>query len=83
MHTSANIDVYLTIQSNPIIEHCSSVAFAAYPYSLLPSVEERSLSVNVRASKTVDLLESCDTKVRSEQTSVSTRLFAHPVLGFS
>ncbi|KAF7323883.1 C-CAP/cofactor C-like domain-containing protein [Mycena kentingensis (nom. inval.)] len=31
MHTSTNVDVYLSISSNPIIEHCSKIRFCAYP----------------------------------------------------
>ncbi|KAJ3786061.1 tubulin binding cofactor C-domain-containing protein [Lentinula aff. detonsa] len=31
MHSSQNIDVYLSIQSNPIIEHCSGIRFGPYP----------------------------------------------------
>ncbi|KAK7019844.1 tubulin-folding cofactor C [Favolaschia claudopus] len=31
MHTSTNVDVYLSIPSNPIIEHCSEIRFASYP----------------------------------------------------
>jgi len=34
MHRSENIDIYLLIQSNPIIEHSAAVRFAAYPMSL-------------------------------------------------
>ncbi|TFY62958.1 hypothetical protein EVG20_g6513 [Dentipellis fragilis] len=35
MHHSTAVDVYLTIPSNPIIEHCSRIRFAHYPPSLL------------------------------------------------
>ena len=42
MHTSTKIDVYLSIASNPIIEHCSSIRFAIYPTSLWnKSAEEK------------------------------------------
>ncbi|KAJ7178009.1 tubulin binding cofactor C-domain-containing protein, partial [Mycena filopes] len=34
MHTSTNVDVYLSIPSNPIIEHCSQIRFTAYPATL-------------------------------------------------
>ncbi|KAI0703035.1 tubulin binding cofactor C-domain-containing protein [Cytidiella melzeri] len=34
MHTSSNVRIHLAIQSNPIIEHCSSISFAGYPSSL-------------------------------------------------
>ncbi|RDB23844.1 Tubulin-folding cofactor C [Hypsizygus marmoreus] len=37
MHASQKVDVYLSIPSNPIIEHCSNIRFAAYPTALLPS----------------------------------------------
>ncbi|KAF5339047.1 hypothetical protein D9758_014093 [Tetrapyrgos nigripes] len=33
MHTSQNVDVYLDIRSNPVIEHCSGIRFASYPPS--------------------------------------------------
>ncbi|KAF8639189.1 hypothetical protein AX17_001675 [Amanita inopinata Kibby_2008] len=31
MHSSMNVHVYLSITSNPIIEHCSGIRFTAYP----------------------------------------------------
>ena len=31
MHNSTNIDVYLSISSNPTIEQCSNIRFAEYP----------------------------------------------------
>ncbi|EPQ51906.1 TBCC-domain-containing protein [Gloeophyllum trabeum ATCC 11539] len=34
MHTSKETDVYLSIPSNPIIEHSSRIRFSAYPDSL-------------------------------------------------
>ncbi|KAJ6588376.1 tubulin binding cofactor C-domain-containing protein [Mycena capillaripes] len=34
MHTSTNVDVYLSIPSTPIIEHCSQIRFASYPAAL-------------------------------------------------
>ncbi|KAJ7291218.1 tubulin binding cofactor C-domain-containing protein [Mycena rebaudengoi] len=34
MHTSQAVDVYLSIPSTPIIEHCSRIRFAPYPASL-------------------------------------------------
>ncbi|KIP09930.1 hypothetical protein PHLGIDRAFT_125915 [Phlebiopsis gigantea 11061_1 CR5-6] len=34
MHTSLQVDIYLTIDSNPIIEHCSRLRFAQYPSAL-------------------------------------------------
>ncbi|RPD61646.1 hypothetical protein L226DRAFT_485258 [Lentinus tigrinus ALCF2SS1-7] len=34
MHTSSEVDVYISIASNPIIEHCSAIRFADYPSSL-------------------------------------------------
>lgn len=40
MHTSHNVDVYLSISSNPIIEHCSDIRFAAYPSILLSSLDQ-------------------------------------------
>ncbi|TFK53137.1 TBCC-domain-containing protein [Heliocybe sulcata] len=50
MHTSSNIDVYLAIPSNPIIEHCSGIRFSSYPPSLRPAespeaAESKHLSV--------------------------------------
>ncbi|EKM56627.1 uncharacterized protein PHACADRAFT_172285 [Phanerochaete carnosa HHB-10118-sp] len=35
MHTSTQVDVYLLIESNPIIEHCTKLRFAPYPTSLV------------------------------------------------
>ncbi|KAI0752737.1 tubulin binding cofactor C-domain-containing protein [Daedaleopsis nitida] len=34
MHTSSQVDVYISISSNPIIEHCSAIRFADYPATL-------------------------------------------------
>ncbi|KAF7343433.1 C-CAP/cofactor C-like domain-containing protein [Mycena venus] len=34
MHTSTNVDVYLSIPSTPIIEHCSQIRFSSYPAAL-------------------------------------------------
>ncbi|KAF8916661.1 tubulin binding cofactor C-domain-containing protein [Mucidula mucida] len=34
MHTSHDVDVYLAISSNPIIEHCSKIRFSGYPATL-------------------------------------------------
>ncbi|KAI1786924.1 tubulin binding cofactor C-domain-containing protein [Ganoderma leucocontextum] len=31
IHASSQVDVYITISSNPIIEHCSATRFTAYP----------------------------------------------------
>ncbi|EMD36984.1 hypothetical protein CERSUDRAFT_155385 [Gelatoporia subvermispora B] len=37
MHTSSDVDVYLSVLSNPIIEHCKGIRFAHYPSLLYPS----------------------------------------------
>lgn len=34
MHTSTQVDIYLFIESNPIIEHCTKLRFASYPSAL-------------------------------------------------
>jgi len=38
MHNSKETDVYIFIQSNPTIEHCSSIRFGPYP-SILSSTD--------------------------------------------
>ncbi|KAJ3476057.1 hypothetical protein NLI96_g11423 [Meripilus lineatus] len=38
MHSSSRINVYLSIPSNPIIEHCTNIAFTSYPNAILPSL---------------------------------------------
>ncbi|KAF6748045.1 tubulin binding cofactor C-domain-containing protein [Ephemerocybe angulata] len=38
MHTSTNVDVYLRIASNPIIETCHGIRFATYPSRLAPQL---------------------------------------------
>ncbi|KAI0037088.1 tubulin binding cofactor C-domain-containing protein [Vararia minispora EC-137] len=35
MHTSTDVDVYLAVPSNPVIEHCSNIRFASYPSLVL------------------------------------------------
>ncbi|KAJ3520821.1 hypothetical protein NM688_g9108 [Phlebia brevispora] len=39
MHASHAVDVYLSIESNPIIEHCSSIRFAEYPRALSSTLD--------------------------------------------
>jgi len=39
IHTSKSVDVYLLTTSNPIIEHSSTIRFAAYPTSLSQPVQ--------------------------------------------
>ena len=34
MHTSTSVDVYLHIDSNPVIEHCTNLRFAPFPAAL-------------------------------------------------
>ncbi|KIJ63648.1 hypothetical protein HYDPIDRAFT_113147 [Hydnomerulius pinastri MD-312] len=41
MHNSTAVDIYLAIESNPVIEHCSKIRFAAYPSSLLRSATQQ------------------------------------------
>ncbi|KAF8062274.1 tubulin binding cofactor C-domain-containing protein [Lyophyllum atratum] len=41
MHTSHNVDVYLSILSNPVIEHCTDIRFGAYPSILSPATENK------------------------------------------
>ncbi|KZT22311.1 TBCC-domain-containing protein, partial [Neolentinus lepideus HHB14362 ss-1] len=48
MHTSKDTDVYLSIPSNPVIEHCSGIRFSPFPKSL-PNLTES--SAWVRESK--------------------------------
>ncbi|KAH8097097.1 tubulin binding cofactor C-domain-containing protein, partial [Cristinia sonorae] len=37
MHSSTHVNVYLSISSNPIIEHCSDIQFTSYPSSFSAS----------------------------------------------
>jgi len=37
MHASSKVDVYLSVTSNPIIEHCKDIWFSPYPKALAPS----------------------------------------------
>ncbi|KAJ6511275.1 tubulin binding cofactor C-domain-containing protein [Mycena vitilis] len=39
MHTSTNVDVYLSIPSTPVIEHCSQIRFSLYPPALRVSAD--------------------------------------------
>ncbi|KAJ7151461.1 tubulin binding cofactor C-domain-containing protein [Mycena crocata] len=34
MHASSSVDVYLSIPSTPVIEHCSQIRFSSYPVAL-------------------------------------------------
>ncbi|KAI0317982.1 tubulin binding cofactor C-domain-containing protein [Amylostereum chailletii] len=38
MHTSTGVQIFVSIPSNPIIEHCSEIAFAPYPPFLSSTV---------------------------------------------
>ncbi|KAG0210574.1 hypothetical protein BGX28_009210 [Mortierella sp. GBA30] len=41
MHTSSNLDIYLHVTSEPIIEDCTYLRFAPYPYhEVLPAEEQ-------------------------------------------
>jgi tubulin-specific chaperone C len=44
MHSSQNVDVYLDIRSNPIIEHSNGIRFAPYPSFLDASISPESVS---------------------------------------
>ncbi|KAF8830301.1 hypothetical protein HHX47_DHR2000700 [Lentinula edodes] len=48
MHSSKSIDVYLSIQSNPIIEHCHSIQFAPYPATFSPTIVQHNSDVSVQ-----------------------------------
>ncbi|KAJ3921240.1 tubulin binding cofactor C-domain-containing protein [Lentinula edodes] len=48
MHSSKGIDVYLSIQSNPIIEHCHSIQFAPYPATFSPTIVQHNSDVSVQ-----------------------------------
>ncbi|KAL1728343.1 tubulin binding cofactor C-domain-containing protein [Schizophyllum commune] len=43
MHTSKAVDIYLSITSNPIIEHCSEIRFSPYPSALAPGAPSNGL----------------------------------------
>ncbi|KAJ7747901.1 tubulin binding cofactor C-domain-containing protein [Mycena maculata] len=45
MHTSTAVDVYLSIPSTPIIEHCSQIRFASYPAALSQNISPNVFSV--------------------------------------
>ena len=46
MHTSTNMDIYLHVTSEPIIEDCTDMRFASYPYQeVLPADQLHSLFV--------------------------------------
>ncbi|KAJ7507210.1 tubulin binding cofactor C-domain-containing protein [Mycena galericulata] len=45
MHTSSSVDVYLSIPSTPIIEHCSQIRFTSYPATLSQTISSNALSV--------------------------------------
>ncbi|KAJ3880708.1 tubulin binding cofactor C-domain-containing protein [Lentinula edodes] len=48
MHSSKSTDVYLSIQSNPIIEHCHRIQFAPYPASFSPMIAQHNSDVSVQ-----------------------------------
>jgi len=54
MHSSKNVDVFLSISSDPIIEHCERIRFARYPSLLYPAVIEQ-----VRSSVKCPLINVC------------------------
>ncbi|KAJ6591055.1 tubulin binding cofactor C-domain-containing protein [Mycena vulgaris] len=45
MHTSTGVDVYLSIPSTPIIEHCSQIRFTSYPATLSEETSPNLFSV--------------------------------------
>ncbi|KZV75652.1 TBCC-domain-containing protein [Peniophora sp. CONT] len=52
MHTSKDVRVFLSVSSNPVIEHCSAIGFGAYPASL---VDKTSGDSTVFTSKHADV----------------------------
>ncbi|KAJ4496010.1 tubulin binding cofactor C-domain-containing protein [Lentinula edodes] len=48
MHSSRSTDVYLSIQSNPIIEHCHSIRFGPYPATFSPTIVQHNPDVLVQ-----------------------------------
>ncbi|PIL29097.1 hypothetical protein GSI_09145 [Ganoderma sinense ZZ0214-1] len=67
IHTSSNVDVYITISSNPIIEHCSAMRFTAYP-----AVLRRSASL-----ATPTLTESIEPEAQSGDGYPAVQDFSH------
>ncbi|KAJ7130229.1 tubulin binding cofactor C-domain-containing protein [Mycena epipterygia] len=45
MHTSEGVDVYLSIPSTPVIEHCSRIRFTSYPDTLSQDTSPNVFSV--------------------------------------
>jgi len=56
MHTSTDVRVYLSAVSNPVIENCSTIAFAEYPSfaSLLDSSIDGELPPNGKHAEVQD-----------------------------
>lgn len=66
MHTSHNVDVYLSIDSTPIIEHCTTIQFTAYPSALVGSVATEPVS-QVRGNGVPG--NACDADFMTQNTS--------------
>ncbi|PFH53426.1 hypothetical protein AMATHDRAFT_137393 [Amanita thiersii Skay4041] len=48
MHSSTHVDVYLLISSMPVIEHCSSIRFTAYPETFINETRETMMHFSVQ-----------------------------------
>ncbi|KAF9920993.1 hypothetical protein FBU30_009030 [Linnemannia zychae] len=58
MHTSTNMDIYLHVTSEPIIEDCTDMRFAPYPYQeVLPSDQLMNLFVTAGLSPEKNLFD--------------------------
>lgn len=74
MHNSNNVDVFLSIPSNPVIEGSSGIRFGAYPAALSPT---SSVSPNKNISS--PLLGSCYVQLQQGQENKYTAVqdFSH------
>lgn len=76
MHTSHNADVFLSIDSTPIIEHCTAIRFTAYPSALLGSVATELIS-QVCGNGVPGNACGADFMTEHEQTPRGAGLFAY------
>lgn len=74
MHSSSHVDVYLSIPSTPIIEHCSNIRFTSYPARFITNTDE----VRIQYTPALTVVADLRTYLGIEQSPLRARLLPHP-----
>ncbi|THH31831.1 hypothetical protein EUX98_g2345 [Antrodiella citrinella] len=83
MHTSSHVDVYLSIPSNPIIEHCTHIRFTRYPTHLATSdstAEASSTHLSVQDFSHIRATPSPNWKPLPEEAAIAEKTWPRALL---